>query len=560
MTIASSRHFSKLVQDFVGNFDSTAIKQFFPCSPFAPDADVRAILAKRLAEYNAPSHAGVRQAIVERITETHRIADGLTEAVRSNLGALASDNCMAIVTGQQVGLLAGPLYTLYKTLHTIILTKEYASKYPEYQFVPVFWQETEDHDFAEVSSVGIVNAEFQLKHISYVPQDPPERKQVGGMNFEADALASFFTELRNSLQKTEFTDEVVALCERCYQPGVSFADAQSAMLCRLFAEDGLLILNANSRTLKSFVAPLFKREFTTAPLLSDTLNAYSEPLKVQYHAQIDANGANSFFVEDGKRYKLHKEANGFRYGDKHISEADLINSLHSEPERFSMNVVMRPIVQDTLLPTAAYIAGPGEIAYFSQLSAVYTWAEMQMPVILPRISLSLIDDRFYKLAEKFGTSVESLLEFGPELVRELLKSEKEDAIASAFDRVIESIEIQVESLRNTVESSDSTLGAALTTLKGKSVTQLRDFGSKVAGAERKKQQSARQQFEKALQVLLPENKLQERELNLVYFLNRYGVGFWHAFVQFTMKSSFSLREHHLIPISTILDSAKETTQ
>lgn len=552
MTIASSRHFSKIVQDFIGSFDSSAIKPFFATSPFPTDAEVRTIIEKRLAEQSLPERAGLRAAIVERITETHRTADGLTDSVNENLRLLQNNNCLAIVTGQQVGILAGPLYTLYKTLHTIIVANEYSKRFPEYAFVPVFWQETEDHDFPEVSSVGIVNADFQLKHITYVPAEAPDRKQVGAMPFELEALNEFFAQLRATLPKTEFTDEVIALCERCYAPGAPFAQAQSGMLCRLFADDGLLILNANTRSLKSFVAPLFEKEITTAPILSETLNTYSESLKPQYHAQIDANGANTFFVESGKRYKLHKEDNGFRYDDKQISSEDLLSRLHSEPERFSMNVVMRPLVQDTILPTAAYIAGPGEIAYFAQLGAAYQWAGVQMPVIIPRISMTLVDDRFYKLAEKFGTSLESLVEYGPQLVKELLKSESEEQIAAAFEQSIETVEARIEQLRNTVEAADATLGASLTTLKGKTITQLRDFAGKVAAAERKKQLAGRQQFEKALQVLLPENKLQERELNLVYFLNRYGVGFWKSLKNSVMATEWPLKEHVLVPISGLL--------
>lgn len=553
MTIASSRHFSKLVQDFIGNYDGSAIRQFFPYPPFPSDEEIRASIAARRADQAAQGNEGLRSAVIERITETHRAANGLTDTVREHLRMLADDSCFAIVTGQQVGILAGPLYTLYKTLHTIIIAREYTKRFPEYSFVPVFWQETEDHDFPEVSSVGIVNSDFQLKHITYTPAEPPDRKQVGAMPFELKALNEFFAELRAALPKTEFTDEVIALCERCYAPGVPFAEAQSAMLCRLFAEDGLLILNANTRILKSYAAPIFEKELTTTPTLSDALNSYSESLKLQYHAQIDANGMNTFFVESGKRYKLHKEAGGFRYHDTVISDSDLLATLKNEPERFSMNVVLRPLVQDTILPTAAYIAGPGEIAYFAQLGSAYTWAGMHMPVIIPRISMTLVDDRFYKLADKFSTSLESLLEFGTDLVKELLKSEHEDTISESFEQSVEDAEMVIERLRNLVESADATLGGALTNLKGKTITQLRDFGTKVAAAERKKQQASRQQFEKALQVLLPENKLQERELNLVYFLNRYGIGFWQAFKANVMGSDRSLKEHHLIPISSILE-------
>ncbi|HYM20684.1 MAG TPA: bacillithiol biosynthesis cysteine-adding enzyme BshC [Candidatus Kapabacteria bacterium] len=558
MTIASSRHFSKLVQDYVGNFDSSAIKTFFPCSPFAEADAVEAIIKRRLEEQRSPERTGLREALIARITETHQQANAMTPYVKKNLELLAGKDCLAVVTGQQVGICAGPLYTIYKALHTVALARTFNARYPAYQFVPVFWQETEDHDFAEVSSVTLLDNNFDLKHIVYQPEEPPGRKQVGTMKFESEAIKRFFEEITSALPSTDFTNDVLALYERCYHPGATFADAQASLLGELLADEGLLVVNANSRPLKSFATAIFEHEITTAPELSESIQRKSESLRAQYHAQIDAQGANLFLVGNGNRYKLQREGDSFRYDDKIISATELLAVLHAEPERMSMNVVLRPIVQDTILPTAAYVAGPGEIAYFTQLGTAYDWAGIQMPMIMPRISLTIVEDRFEKLAEKHQTSLEALIEFDGDLVRELLKSSREDEIGETFDVSSGTIEAALEQLRNVVESADPSLGGALTTIKGKMLTQLKDFSGKALAAERKKNSMSKEKFMKALNALLPDGKLQERELNLLYFLNKYGFSFWNSLKVYVLTNDLSLKEHHLIHVSELLASVEKT--
>lgn len=552
MNIASSRHFTKLVQDYVGNFPSSPIKDFFFSAPNPDNNTLQTIIEARIAEQAANGGGALRNAVIERITDTHTRLEGLTTAVKSNLELFLSPKCVAVVTGQQVGILGGPLYTIYKALHTILLCKQYTLQFPQYSFVPVFWQETEDHDFEEVRSTTLISSDFELKHISYEPATAPDKLQVGSLPFETEALQLFFENIATVTPHTDFSDEVSALFKRCYQGGMTFADAQASLLCALFAEDGLLVLNPNTRLIKSFAANIFEKEITTAPALSTTIAKYSESISKYYHAQLDTKGVNLFLIENGKRVKIQLRDGQFFLNDTITSKESLLEIVKEQPERLSMNVVMRPLVQDTILPTIAYVAGPGEIAYFAQLSAAYRWANMQMPAIIPRISLTLAEDRFERLAQKHNTSLEALIEYDGGLVRELLQSKQEEIISNSFVSANDQLEKTIEQLRNIVEETDGSLGASLTTLKGKSLTQLKDFSGKVLAAERKKNQSSKQQFEKALNVLLPDGKLQEREINLFYFLNKYGLGFWKDLKTYLSETQHQLGEHLVISIADIL--------
>lgn len=553
MNINGSRHYTKLAQDFITAFDSTPIKNFFPYSPYERGEKLRTLLAHRTEEAAKPNNKELRKELIAALKKQHSNAGSLTAEVEKNLKLLESERCMAVVTGQQVGIMGGPLYTIYKALHTVVLAKELSKDFPGYHFVPVFWQETEDHDFEETNNVNIITSGFELRNVVYQPNGDVSRRQIGGLKLEKDATETFFSEMETYIQATDFTEEVLGLYKSAYQDDLTFSEAQARLLGDLLAEDGLLILNPNSKELKQHASFIFKKELETAPLLSDTIQTRSKELTAHgYHIQLDPQGTNLFIADNGKRFKLTKTETGFTYDDKTITNQEAEDILNTAPERYSMNVVMRPLVQDTILPTIAYVAGPGEIAYFAQLKVAYDWAEMKMPVIVPRFGMTIVEERFEKLLKKHGLTIEELLEQGNDAIKAKLKSEQEALIAERFAAASGGVENILELLRGAVNATEPTLDGALSTLKGKLLTGIKDFESKTLAAERKKQSETRAQLEKMLHVLLPEGKLQERELILFYLLNKYGLTAWKSIKKLAFSGRFSIREHNVIPIKEIV--------
>ncbi len=553
MNINGSRHYTKLAQDFIIAFDTTPLKNFFPYSPYERGEELRKLLEHRAEEAAKPSNKELRKELINALKKQHSNAGSLTAEVEKNLKLLESERCMAVVTGQQVGIMGGPLYTIYKALHTVVLAKELSKEFPGYHFVPVFWQETEDHDFEETNNVNIITSGFELRNIRYQPREDVSRRQIGGLKFEKDAMETFFSEMETYIQATDFTSEVLGLYKSAYQDDLTFAEAQARLLGDLMAEDGLLILNPNCKELKQYASFIFKKELDTAPLLSDTIQTRSKELTAHgYHAQLDPQGTNLFIADNGKRFKLTKTETGFSYDDKTISNQEAENILNTAPERYSMNVVMRPLVQDTILPTVAYVAGPGEIAYFAQLKVAYDWADVKMPLIVPRFGMTIVEERFEKLIRKHGLKIDDLLEQGNDAIKAKLKSEQEALIAERFASASGGVENILELLRGAVNATEPTLDGALSTLKGKLLTGIKDFESKTLAAERKKQSETRAQLEKMLHVLLPEGKLQERELILFYLLNKYGLAAWKSIKKLAFSGGFSLREHNIIPIKEIM--------
>ncbi len=562
MDISHSRHYSKLARDYITGFESSIIKDFFPVSPNERGAKFHELLKVRVTKASIQEEMAKRKTLVDTLLKQHSNAGTLTAKVEENLKLLESERCCAVVTGQQVGILGGPLYTIYKALHTIILCNEFCKLYPEYHFVPIFWQETEDHDFEETSGINIITSNFELRNIRYQPVNDISRRQVGGIQFEKEALDRVFSELESFIPKTDFTDEVLNFYRTAFQENIAFTESQAQLLGKLLSEEGLLILNANTPELKKQAAHLFKKEIETAPYLSDSIQTISTQLLAKgYHAQLNQEGMNLFITEKGKRYKLSRAGDGFSYNSIIITTADIQKILVEHPERFSMNVAMRPLVQDTILPTVAYIAGPGEIAYFAQLKNAYDWAGIPMPPIIPRIGMTLLEDRFDKLFGKYTIDIENFIEKSEEIIANLLRSEQEKILSDSFANVIKEIDTSLEALRNSVSSTDATLDPALTALKGKTLSQIKDFENKSLAAERKKQSGTKQQFEKAQNVLLPNGKLQERELNLLYFLNKYGMDFWKKLKSELIANPPDNHQHSIIRASTFnlpspIDSTK----
>ena len=217
MDISASRHYSKLTRDYITAFDTSPVKQYFSLSPNERGTAFKELLEKRVKLASSPEEKAKRKILVSELHKQHSNAGTLTHKVEENLKALLGERCCAVVTGQQVGILGGPLYTIYKALHTIILANQLHGVYPDHEFVPIFWQETEDHDFEETSGINIITSNFELRNIRYKPIEDISRRQIGGLILEKEALERLFSEIESFIPKTDFTDDVLAL----YQNGLS---------------------------------------------------------------------------------------------------------------------------------------------------------------------------------------------------------------------------------------------------------------------------------------------------------------------------------------------------
>jgi bacillithiol biosynthesis cysteine-adding enzyme BshC len=589
MDISALPFLTPLAKDYLTRFESSPIRDFFSISPDAPPGSLQAKIDERiLREQNQPPERRKSVATAIRKTVERASENGVSVAINRNLALLESPKTLAVVTGQQTGILGGPIYTFYKAFAAIELAKSLSEKYKETNFVPIFWIESEDHDIDEVTKIQVLGdgAGDGLKEIMYTPsslsnealqgENEQWRKQVGPTLLEEAPLNDFFEKLRASLSTTGFSDETDKMLRKIYAPGRTFAEAFASILLEYFGEDGLLIIDANSKELKSLAKDLFRREIETSPQLSEKIILQSVKLEENYHAQVKPRALNLFYVsEDGDRLPIVEREPGaskesgiertfFLKGTrKTFSLSELLADLDGHPERFSPNVVMRPLYQEMLLPTVAYVAGPGELAYFAQFMTGYNWAGLQMPLIYPRVSATIVEERLERILTKFSTTAEDILSNANSQNTALLDTLIDSALSAKFESAIGDVDISLEALREAVSKADQTLDAALTGLKGKVLTTIRDFQNKTLAAERKRHATEKAQLDKLLTAIIPSGELQERELNLVYFLNKYGPNFIKSLKQLLTPIALDFHEHHIVhlkdltPQQNIVDAREE---
>jgi bacillithiol biosynthesis cysteine-adding enzyme BshC len=513
---ASSGGFTDLFFDYLNDYQT--VSEFYPrnfrdatsygkvIQEVNLDASHREVLADVLREQNTAF--GVRQKTLDHITMMRK---GTTYAV---------------VTGQQVGLFGGPLYTIFKTVTAVRLAEWLKGKYPFHDFVPVFWLEGEDHDFPEMNHTSLLDGENKPVRIEYLHgEELPDRNlgPVGELVLN-QALAATMTSLENALQKTEFTAGLLQKIRECYAEGKTFNQAFVSWMLHLFPDQGIVFISPNHPRLKRLLTPMFQKEIHTFPETSQLVITQSAELEKTYHAQIKAKSINLFFFHKGGRYLIEPRETDFSLrGTRHfIPKDDLEKIARETPELLSTNVILRPIAQDMLLPTVSYVAGPSEVAYHAQLTPVYREFGIPQPVIYPRASASFVEERLRRVMEKYSLD---LYEFygdankvTSKVVEQISEVKLDHIFASAARRLHESL----NELRFGLKEVDPTLLGAFEGVTSKIDINMGVLKEKAVASQKRRNETAVRQIERAVNGLLPNGGLQERELNIIYYLNKYG--------------------------------------
>ena len=447
----------------------------------------------------------------------------------ANIDALLNDNTVAVVTGQQVGLFTGPLYTILKTLTTLKLVESLAERYPDYNFVPVFWLEGEDHDLEEVNSIKVLSASNDLQEFRYEMKrvaDDENLGAVGKIEFD-ESIETIFANLDQSIIQTEFKSRVLKLFRMAYQKGMTFNRAFVHLMNVLLENSGLVFLDPNDKDVKKLLAPLFQRELAETPKFCKLVIDQSADIEKKYHAQIKPKSLNLFFFHRGGRYLLEPRSDGYSLKGtrQHLTREFVSDAATNTPELFSPNVVLRPICQDWLLPTLAYVAGPGEIAYFGQLKTLYEAVDIPMPIIYPRASATILEEKADKVLERFSISILDIYR-DVEMVKEKVAAEVSDInLDEVFGGTFVSIQEAFEAIAPVLQKIDPTLNGALENVSRKTTVNIEGLKERAVAAQMRQHEVSLRQIDKAANLIYPQGNFQERELNVVYFLNKYGLEF-----------------------------------
>ena len=505
---------SQLFQDFL--YDFNRVENFYEAG--ARDWEALIARSRRVAsqEFN-------RDAVADVLLEQNRNA-GAGEATFANIERLRQNDSVVVITGQQAGLFTGPLYTVFKALTAIKLAHELHKK--GVNAIPVFWIAAEDHDFAEVNHTRLVNREGQLVTITYTACSPAEGKPVGAVTLK-DGITENIDELIAALPESEFTPQLAADLRESYQPGTGFADAFGKMMMKLFGKFGVVLINPLDDRLKQIGGTIYSQAMQRAPEFAAALVKQSAALEAAgYHAQVYTSNESVplFMMDEGRRTAMMQRDGHFylKGREKQFLRDELLDTVHRCPACFSPNVTLRPIVQDFLLPTAIYIGGPAEIAYFAQLRAGYKLLGRIEPLVLSRASFTLLERRHAKTLSKNGLQFSDLFAGLNEVMTKIGEQSLDKETAATFDETERVFEAQLEKLQAALQKVDASLAAALKGGRTNVLSNIHRLRATYVKNVSQRDEAVRHQIERAFAVLYPNKGLQEREINVSYFLARYG--------------------------------------
>ena len=507
---------TRLFTDFLSYAPS--VQPFYPHSPnFSEWFKTEA----KAVQYD-PS----RRERVSTILERQNKSWGASPQTLANLNRLKT-GAFAVVTGQQVGLFGGPMFSIYKAMTAVKLAEEATAA--GINAVPVFWLATYDHDLAEVNHVSFPGPDGVLRTFTTsshgIPDAPVSNVLLG------DEILPVVEEAAALLGDSE----AAQFLRESYRPGENLGSAFARFYTRLFAPWGVILLDASDPELHHVATPIYRTAIERAEDLAAVLISRGEELdKAGYYQQVKVTASSVlvFGSRAGARTAIHRRVNNsnqaveFVIGSdscaQKLSPTELLNQIATAPENFSPNVLLRPVVQDFLLPTLAYAGGAAEAAYFAQVGAVYETISGRVTPIVPRFSATIVDPKVQSKMQHYGITVLDAFQ-GPEALRNKLASRSLPAgLQQAFDQANKSVEESFSSLQESLAKLDPTLVEASQTGSSKVRYQLDRLRERAMAAELRRSEVVGRHADWLSNTLYPERALQERGVAGAYFVARYG--------------------------------------
>jgi len=504
-------HTTRLFLDYLSYTPS--IRSFYPRSPifseWVKDESQRVV-------YDA-----ARRGKVSEILERQNRAWGASPQTLANIERFKR-GALAAVTGQQVGLFGGPLFSIFKALTAVKLAEEAIAAGVD--CVPVFWLATEDHDLAEVNHVALLS-EHGLPERLVVESQGISDAPVGTVKFgpEIESVVDRAATLLGD-------SEVTTWLRQAYRPGESLGSAFALLFERLFAEWGVILLDPAEKDFHDLAKPLFRAAVERVSELDEALLARGKALEAtEYHQQVKVTSATTllFEVKNGARTVVRRRNNGanggeFAVGEGRISSKELVERIEEAPETFSPNAIFRPVVQDYLLPTLVYTGGAAEVAYFAQAAVVYEKLLGRVTPILPRFSATLLEAKAERILTRYQLGLPDVLQ-GPEKVREAIAARSlPPDLQTRFSEAYASVEQSMAALRESIGRLDSTLIDTAESTRTSMSHQIDRLRARVARAEQQRNEVITRHADALSDALFPNKVLQEREVAGVSFVARYG--------------------------------------
>ncbi|MEQ1573865.1 MAG: bacillithiol biosynthesis cysteine-adding enzyme BshC [Vicinamibacterales bacterium] len=504
----------RLAADYA--FDYERLTDFFAGDPGAPHAWRQAIS-------RVQAHPRQREQIAS-ILEAQQRQRAAPPAAFAATAQLRNPATVAIVTGQQAGLFGGPLFTLLKALTALRLAERVRAEH-QVPAVAIFWIDAEDHDWDEVKGCGVLDSDFAPHAVTVGSPPGGHEGPVARVRLDAN-IDNAIEEFEHLLPASEFTPGLLAALRRAYRPGTGMVDAFAQWLESVLGPAGLIVYDSSDPAAKPLVGHVFGQEIERTGDTSRLAGEAGAALQARgYHAQVTPHEGTSALFHLGRDRKPVRSDNGrFTIGEAAYTKSELIGLIVRAPQEFSPNVLLRPIVQDTLFPTVCYVAGPNELAYLGQLGRVYESFGVPMPLMFQRATATLLDSNSVRFLLKHEFPLEALRQQDEAALNHLLESHLPPGVDASLEDAARLLKERMEGLAAAVPQIDPTLEGATRATLNRMQDDLKKLHNKIVQAAKRKDETLRRQFTHAQAQAFPGGHPQEREIGFVYFLNRYGPG------------------------------------
>ena len=498
---------NQLISDYIDGDES--LKNFYNKKPNIKN------FFKQLKEKELSFSSNKREILHKTLLKQYQNIKTLPPKVKKNLFSLKSKNTFTITTGHQLSLMMGPIYLIYKILSTINLSKKLSRYYPKYNFIPLFWMATEDHDFDEISSFNFKGKKIKWNKKSLGPVG--ELSNVG--------LENVFKIFSQQLSENSNTRKLISIIKNSYLSTRNLADATRILINEFFGQYGLLILDPNEKKLKEVFSPIIKNELS----FQECNNSVNQTLKLfktkspKYKPQVKPREINLFFIEKNFRKRIYKKSPEIFSIDKSnitFTKKEILEVLKLHPEKFSPNVLMRPIYQETILPNICYIGGGAELSYWLELSDYFKNKKVPFPIILHRNSALLINSKTSVKLKKLNIAFEELFIGRLALINKKIRQISDIDLDLGFQK--RNLKKQFKFLEELANKTDKTFINAVNAEMSKQIKGIDKLEKRLLKAQRIKLKDHVERLVLIHESLFPNEELQERILNFSELYEIYG--------------------------------------
>ncbi|MBE9489904.1 MAG: bacillithiol biosynthesis cysteine-adding enzyme BshC [Bacteroidetes bacterium] len=502
ITFRDTNYFSSLICDYLD--ENSDLRPFYNRFPNLEN------FKDQIDEKQSSFKSDTRTVLVEALKKQYQHIN-LSSLTKQNIEALNDSKTFTITTGHQLNLFTGPLYFLYKIVSTINLTKDLKAKYPDYNFVPIYWMATEDHDFEEINYFN-----FKGEKVHW---NIEAKGAVGELN--TNGLEDVFSIFSSELGQGATADFLKDLFKKSYLEHNNLSDATRYLANALFSEYGLVILDANKPELKRLLIPYIEKELVEQVSCKSVLNS-NTALEKQYKIQVNPREINLFYTIKGLRERIVEKDGVYTVNETNIlfTRSEILDELYNHPERFSPNVIMRPLYQEVILPNLCYIGGGGELAYWLELKDYFETVKIPFPILLLRNSVLIKTEKQTQKLDKLNLTLQDLFLKQDQLVNKQVKELSK--IDIDFTSQKEHLNQQFKDLYKLAEQTDKSFLGAVAAQEKKQLNGLNNLEKRLLKAQKRKLNEQIIRITNLQNELFPDQSLQERNLNFSELYLEFG--------------------------------------